>query len=67
MRKKALPLVLALAAAAAALLVPPRLAASGSCLICTTYSNGSKCCVDCICSATGRIIACTENFCPPAE
>lgn len=67
MRKKALPLVLVLAAAAAALLVPPRLAASGSCLICTTYADGSKCCVDCICNAAGRIIACTENFCPPAE
>jgi len=65
MRKKMLFLALALAATAS--LTTPLTAATTyhSCPICTTYSNGSQCCVSCICDAKGHIVACTDNYCPP--
>ena len=66
MRKKMLFLALALAATAS--LTAPRTGAATtyySCPICTTYSDGSQCCVSCICDASGRIVACTDHYCPP--
>ena len=67
MRKKALLLVLSLALLAT---LAGSLAQAGgtthSCPICTTYADGSQCCVSCICDESGRRIACTNHFCPPA-
>jgi hypothetical protein len=67
MRKKMLLLALSLAAVAAAASTS-RATAGGthSCPICTTYADGSQCCVSCICDSSGRIVACTNHFCPPA-
>jgi hypothetical protein len=65
MPKKMLLLVLALAALAGALVSP--LAEAGgnhACPICTTYPDGSQCCVSCWCDSAGRIVACTDHFCP---
>jgi hypothetical protein len=66
MRKKLLLLALSLAAVAGSFLAP-RAEAVGyhSCPICTTYSDGSQCCVGCICDSSGRLVACTDNYCPP--
>jgi len=67
MRKKMLLLILSLAALAGTLMGP--LAQAGgthSCPICTTYPDGSQCCVSCICDDAGHRIACTNHFCPPA-
>ena len=36
-----------------------------SCPQCTTYSDGSQCCVSCWCDGTGMPVACTQNYCPP--
>ncbi len=36
------------------------------CPQCTTYPDGSQCCVSCVCNGQGIPIACTDNFCPPA-
>ena len=68
MSKKALLLVLTLATLAVALVGPLAEAASGShfCPQCTTYPNGSQCCVSCWCDASGRLLACTDHYCPPA-
>jgi recombinational DNA repair protein RecR len=66
MRKKMLFLALALTATAS--LTTPLTAAATtyhSCPICTTYSDGSQCCVGCICDNTGRLVACTDHYCPP--
>jgi hypothetical protein len=65
MRKKMLFLALALTATAS--LTTPLTAATTytSCPICTTYADGSQCCVSCICDSTGRIVACTDHYCPP--
>jgi hypothetical protein len=64
MRKKMLLLALALTATAG--LTAPRTAvAYTSCPICTTYADGSQCCVSCICDAKGHIVACTDHYCPP--
>ena len=65
MRKKMLFLALALAATAG--LTAPRTAAAGyyACPICTTYADGSQCCVSCICNGLGQTVACTNNYCPP--
>jgi hypothetical protein len=38
-----------------------------SCPICTTYSDGSQCCVSCWCDGTGMPVACTNNYCPPPD
>jgi hypothetical protein len=67
MRKKILLLSLSLAAVAASLQAP-RAQAGGyvSCPICTTYADGSQCCVSCICDSSGRLVACTDHYCPPA-
>ena len=64
MRKKMLLLALVLTSVAA--LSTPRAEAGGNhaCPICTTYPDGSTCCVSCVCDASGRIIACTDHFCP---
>jgi hypothetical protein len=65
MRKKMMFLALALAATAASLTAPRAFAGTYSCPICTTYSDGSQCCVSCFCDGTGRIVACTDHYCPP--
>jgi hypothetical protein len=65
MRKKMLFLTLALAATAASFTAPRAVAGTYSCPICTTYSDGSQCCVSCICNGTGQIVACTDHYCPP--
>lgn len=67
MRKKMLFLALALTITAS--LTAPRTAAAGyySCPICTTYSDGSQCCVSCICNGLGQTVACTDHYCPPEE
>jgi hypothetical protein len=68
MRKKMLLLALTLAAAAASLTTPRAVAGGNySCPICTTYADGSQCCVSCICDASGRRISCTDHYCPPAD
>jgi hypothetical protein len=68
MRKKMLLLALTLAAVAGSLTAPRALAGgTHSCPICTTYPDGSQCCVSCICDSSGRRIACTDNFCPPVD
>ncbi len=65
MRKKMLLLALGLAATAMSL-TTPRADAVGytSCPICTTYSDGSQCCVPCICQGK-VVVACTNLYCPP--
>jgi len=67
MRKKMLFLALALAATAS--LTAPRTGVATtyhSCPICTTYPDGSQCCVSCICDEKGHRVACTDHYCPPA-
>ena len=66
MRKKMLFLVVALAAVAGSLSTA-RSQATGfhSCPVCTTYSDGSQCCVSCVCDDKGHVLGCTNNFCPP--
>jgi len=66
MRKKMTFLALALAMTAAAFSTSRAFAGgTHACPICTTYSDGSQCCVSCICDASGRILACTDHYCPP--
>ena len=68
MRKKMLLLALSVTVLTGAL-AAPRANAGGtthSCPICTTYADGSQCCVSCICDEAGQRIACTNHFCPPA-
>lgn len=67
MRKKMLLLALSLAALAGSMSAS-RAAAGGthSCPICTTYADGSRCCVSCVCDANNQILACTNHYCPPA-
>lgn len=66
MRKKMMILALLLAPIAG-LSSPPADAAAGgyACPICTTYPDGSTCCVSCWCDSSGRYMACTENYCTP--
>lgn len=66
MRKKMLFLALTLTAAVLSL-PAPRAEAAGtySCPQCITYSNGSQCCVSCICGPGGFPIACAQNYCLP--
>lgn len=66
MRKKLLLLVLSLAALAGSLTAYA--ADDGgihSCPICTIYSDGSQCCVPCICDSNNVPLACTNLYCPP--
>jgi hypothetical protein len=67
MRKKMLFLALSLAMLAGSLSAS-RAVAGGThaCPICTTYADGSQCCVSCVCDSSGIPIACTNNYCPPA-
>lgn len=65
MRKKMMFLALALAATAASLTAPRAFAGTYACPICTTYADGSQCCVSCFCNGTGQIVACTDHYCPP--
>jgi hypothetical protein len=66
MRKKMLSLALALAATASSLsTVRAEAGGNHACPICTTYADGSVCCVSCICDSSGRIVACTDHICPP--
>jgi len=68
MRKKMMFLVLALAAVAASFTsVRANAGGTHACPICTVYADGSECCVSCICDASGRLVACTNHFCPPAD
>lgn len=66
MRKKMMLLALMLVSVAG--LSSPRAdaatAGTHGCPICTTYPDGSSCCVSCLCDGSGRIIACTDNYCP---
>ncbi|MBW8878382.1 MAG: hypothetical protein JF614_25755 [Acidobacteria bacterium] len=67
MRKKMLLLGLAMAAVIGALSTPGANACPNtSCPICTTYADGSECCVGCICCGD-RVIACTNVYCPPPD
>ncbi len=68
--RKMLFLALVLALTAAGSLSTPRAEAAGggfSCPICTTYADGSQCCVSCWCDSYGHIVACTDHYCPPAD
>ena len=67
MNKKILMLALSLVALASALtFTPAEAVGTVPCPRCTYYSDGSKCCVSCICNAsTGIPIACTDHYCPP--
>jgi hypothetical protein len=70
MRKKLLLLTLSLATTAASL-TTPRLQAGPlggggpyhDCPMCTTFSDGSQCCITCQCSADGRVTACPAIGC----
>jgi hypothetical protein len=65
MRKKMLFMILALATTAGALTPRTEAAQSGySCPACTTYPDGSSCCVSCWCNGQGVPVWCTDNFCP---
>jgi hypothetical protein len=72
MRKKMLLLALALAATAASLTTPRAQAFPGgggpyhSCPMCTTYADGSQCCVPCQCGANGFPVVCSDLACAPA-
>jgi len=72
MRKKLLLLALSLAATAASLTVPraqASLLGGGpyhSCPVCTTYPDGSQCCITCQCSANGNVVLCPDIACAPA-
>jgi hypothetical protein len=63
MRKKMFLLILALVAVASSLGPQASAATRTFCPICTTYPDGSTCCVSCICE-NGHVIACTNNYCP---
>ena len=67
MRKKMLLLILSLAALAGSLTAHADSDDGGihGCPICTTYSNGSQCCVPCICDSNNVPLACTNVICPP--
>jgi hypothetical protein len=64
MRKKMLFLVFALLLTSLSVL---RADGTHACPRCTTYPDGSKCCVSCICDSCGIPIACTDNYCPPPD
>ncbi len=73
MRKKMLLLALGLAATAASLTAPRAqaglLGGGGpwhACPQCTTYPDGSQCCINCQCSADNRVTVCPDNACAPA-
>jgi hypothetical protein len=67
MRKKMLLLGLAMVATVVSLSTPSVNACSyTACPICTTYADGSECCVSCICCGK-TLIACTDHYCPPAD
>ncbi len=66
MRKKKM-LFLALALAATASLTTPLTAATTTyhgCPVCTTYPDGSQCCIGCVCDNKGHVVACTNQICP---
>ena len=70
MRKKMLFLALALAATAASLTAPRAqagLIGGGgpyhSCPMCTTYPDGSQCCIPCQCGANGTPVICSDIAC----
>jgi hypothetical protein len=71
MRKKLLLLTFLLAATAASLTAPRAQAfPSGggpyhSCPMCTTYADGSQCCVPCQCGANGFPVVCSDLACAP--
>src|SRR4051794_13154193 len=71
MRKKLLFLTLALAATAASI-AAPRAQASligggpyHACPVCTTYEDGSQCCITCQCGVNGTPVICPDIGCAP--
>jgi len=71
-RKKLLLLTLCLVATAASL-ATPRIQASPlgggpfhSCPVCTTFEDGSQCCITCQCGVNGVPVICPEIACVPA-
>jgi hypothetical protein len=70
MRKKLLLLAISLAATAASL-TAPRVQASPlggggpyhACPQCTTFDDGSQCCITCQCSADGNVTLCPDIGC----
>jgi hypothetical protein len=68
MRKKMLLLTLALVATVSLATARTGTATTYvSCPICTTYSDGSQCCVPCTCDDKGHRLACTNVYCPPDD
>ena len=71
-RKKMLLLALALTATAASL-TAPRVQAGPligggpyhDCPVCTTYPDGSQCCITCRCGANGTPVLCPDIACVP--
>jgi hypothetical protein len=71
MRKKMLLLTLVLAATATlaaprAQAFPPGGGPYHSCPVCTTYADGSQCCITCQCGASGTPVICPQIACAPA-
>lgn len=64
MRIKMLLLALLLASIAGLTSPSADAASNQSCSSCTTYPDGSSCCVSCMCDGYGRVLWCTDNFCP---
>jgi hypothetical protein len=73
MRKKMLFLALALAATAATLAapraqaLPPFGGPYHSCPMCTTFPDGSQCCITCLCSDNGSVTLCPDIACVPVS
>jgi hypothetical protein len=70
MSKRLLLLAFALTATAASVLAPraqASLIGGGgpyhSCPMCTSFPDGSQCCINCLCSADGNVMICPENGC----
>lgn len=64
MRIKMLVLALFLVSIAGLSSPPADAVGTHSCSACTTYPDGSSCCVSCMCDSYGRVLWCTDNFCP---
>lgn len=65
MRTKSLLLALLLTWVAGLSSPPADAAGTHPCPVCTTYPDGSTCCVGCVCNGAGQVIFCTDNYCPP--
>jgi hypothetical protein len=74
MSKRLLLLTFALTATAASVLAPraqASLIGGGgpyhACPVCTTYPDGSQCCINCQCGVNGTPVICPENACVPVS